>query len=142
VTYTIAQLQQLAQSVGFTGNAVSIAAAIAMAESGGNPNAYGDAQSGGSIGLWQINLPSHPTWTAQQLYNPTTNAQAAFSISAKGTNWAPWTTYNTGAYKKYYQPGLVTSQATSGVSVPAALTIAAFAVGGAYVAAKWIGKWA
>lgn len=98
----LAQLRDLAVSVGFPDP--DLAAAVAMAESGGNPNAYGDAQYGGSVGLWQINLPSHPGVTASQLYDPTFNAQAAYQISNGGTNWTPWTTYNTGAYKQFYFP--------------------------------------
>lgn len=103
---TLTELQQLAQSVGFPNPA--LAAAVAMAESGGDPNAYGDAQYGGSIGLWQVNLPSHPNYSEQDLYDPTFNAKAALSISSNGTNWKPWTTYRTGAYLKYYKPGLLT----------------------------------
>ena len=88
----LAELRALAASVGFPDP--DLAAAVAMAESGGNPNAYGDAQYGGSIGLWQINLPSHPGVTAAQLYDPTFNAQTAYQISNGGTNWKPWTTFD------------------------------------------------
>ena len=98
----LAELRALAASVGFPDP--DLAAAVAMAESSGNPNAYGDAQYGGSIGLWQINLPSHPGVTAAQLYDPTFNAQTAYQISNGGTNWKPWTTYNTGAYRQFYFP--------------------------------------
>jgi hypothetical protein len=96
------QLQQLAASVGFPDPA--LAAAVAMAESGGNPNAFGDAQFGGSEGLWQINLPSHPNYDPTLLFDPTYNAQAAFQISSGGTNWQPWTTFRTGAYLQFYSP--------------------------------------
>lgn len=99
---TLSQLQALAASVGFPNPA--LAAAVAEAESGGNPNAYGDAQYGGSIGLWQINLPTHPQYTADQLYDPTFNARAALATSSQGTNWNPWTTYRSGAYLKWYTP--------------------------------------
>lgn len=98
----LTELELLAASVGFPNPA--LAAAVAMAESGGNPNAYGDAEYGGSIGLWQINLPAHPNYSESDLYNPTFNAKAAYAISSQGTNWQPWTTYRTGAYKKYYHP--------------------------------------
>lgn len=101
---TLAQLQALAASVGFPDPA--LAAAVAMAESGGNPNAYGDAQYGGSLGLWQINLPSHPSYQSNPsvLYDPTTNAKAAYATSSGGTTWTPWTTFRDGAYKQWYQP--------------------------------------
>ena len=32
-------------------------------------------------------------------YNPMGNAKAALAISSNGTNWRPWTTYVTGAYR-------------------------------------------
>jgi Lysozyme like domain len=104
VNLTLAQLTALAATVGFPNP--PLAAAIAMAESGGNPGAIGDLNisPGGSVGLWQINLAAHPSYTADQLTDPTANAQAAFAISSAGTNWRPWTTYMTGAYKKYYHP--------------------------------------
>jgi hypothetical protein len=97
-------MQALAASVGFPDPA--LAAAVAMAESGGNTNAYGDAQYGGSLGLWQINLPSHPAYQSNPsaLYDPTTNAKAAFATSSRGTNFQPWTTFRDGAYKRWYTP--------------------------------------
>jgi hypothetical protein len=112
---TIAQLQSLAASVGFPDPA--LAAAIAMAESGGNPCAQGDPNigSGGyscttpngtstSFGLWQVNTPANPRYDASSLLGATYNAQAAYAISRQGTNWNPWTTYRTGAYKHWYSP--------------------------------------
>jgi len=98
----LAQLQALAASVGFPDAA--LAAAVAMAESGGNPNAVGDLSLGRSIGLWQINLAAHPQYDEAGLMDPTTNADAAYTISQAGQNWNPWTTYRTGAYLKYYTP--------------------------------------
>lgn len=98
----ITQLQDLASSVGFPDP--SLAAAVAMAESGGNPDVVGDLTLGRSVGLWQINLRAHPDYTEDDLKDPTTNAQAAFAISSGGTNWQPWTTYRTGAYLQYVQP--------------------------------------
>jgi soluble lytic murein transglycosylase-like protein len=102
VKLSLSQLQQLAVSVGFPDPA--LAAAVAMAESGGNPNAYGDPQYGGSIGLWQINLRAHPEYDPQKLYVPKYNAQAAYAISSGGTNWRPWTTFRNGAYRQWYHP--------------------------------------
>jgi hypothetical protein len=99
---TLTELQQLAASVGFPDEA--LAAAVAMAESGGNPEAFGDPQFGGSVGLWQINLPAHPNYDPSSLTDPTYNAHAAFDISSGGTNWNPWTTYRTGAYLQFYKP--------------------------------------
>jgi hypothetical protein len=101
---SLAALVALAQSVGFPDP--SLAAAVAMAESRGVPDVVGDPQAGGSYGLWQINLPSHPQYKSNPtaLFDPTFNARAAFQTSSAGRNWQPWTTYRTGAYKKWYVP--------------------------------------
>jgi hypothetical protein len=34
------------------------------------------------------------------------NARAAIAISNNGTNWAPWTTFSSGAYRKFLQVGV------------------------------------
>jgi len=96
---TLAALRELARSVGFPNP--DLAAAVAMAESDGNAMAVGDVTRGFSIGLWQINLRAHPEYNAVSLYDPNNNAQAAMKISSGGTNWKPWSTFNSGAYKKY-----------------------------------------
>lgn len=96
---TLAQLRELARANGFPNP--DIAAAVAMAESGGYPMAVGDVTLGFSIGLWQINLRAHREYAATSLYDPTANAKAALMISNRGTNWKPWSTFNSGAYKKF-----------------------------------------
>lgn len=67
------------------------AASIAMAESGGNQFATGTV---GERGYWQIN----PVNGSLSTYDPYGNARAAVIMSGDGTNWAPWTTYTSGAY--------------------------------------------
>jgi len=94
---TLTELRQLAAEVGLPNP--DLAAAIAMAESNGNPLAIGD--NGTSFGLWQIHLPAHPEYDAISLGDPMTNALAAKAISKNGADWTPWTTFNNGAYKKY-----------------------------------------
>jgi hypothetical protein len=68
-----------------------MAAEIAMAESGGNPNAISPTDD---FGLWQIN-GSHGSMAT---LNPLGNAKSAISISGNGSNWGAWTTYTSGAY--------------------------------------------
>jgi LysM repeat protein len=68
-----------------------MAAEIARAESGGNPNAISPTDD---FGLWQIN-GSHGSLAT---LNPYQNARSAVILSDNGTNWNPWTTYRTGAY--------------------------------------------
>lgn len=96
------ELRTLAAQVGFPDP--NLAAAVAMAESGGYVEAVGDVDKGKSVGLWQINLPSHPTYDARRLTEATYNATAALEISKRGADWTPWTAYNSGAYKQYLPP--------------------------------------
>ena len=99
---TFAQIQSYASNAGFSGDDLNTAVAIALAESSGNPNAAGDPTLGGSYGLWQVNLKAHPEYTAQQLYDPQTNANAAFTVySVAQSSFTPWTTFNSGAYEAY-----------------------------------------
>jgi hypothetical protein len=138
--YTLAQLQALSASVGFPDPA--LAAAVAMAESGGKPDAY---NTEGSYGLWQIDIVYHKQFAANPsvLFDPVTNAKAALAISSNGTNWTPWTTFRcpcnitpcvgTPCYKQYYQPWTNGSYASS----PSRLsTAAALVIGTGLVAAS------
>lgn len=75
------------------------AAAIALAESGGVPGALGDGRT--SVGLWQIHLPSWPQFSHLDMLNPEKNADAASRISKRGTDWHHWSTYRSGAYKRW-----------------------------------------
>jgi lysozyme-like protein len=106
--YTAMQLQQLWLRAGGSVATAPMAAAIALAESGGDPNAI-NHNTNGSIdrGLWQINS----VHGAQSTLDPAANAQAAVAISQGGKNWQPWTTYITGAYKKFL--GEATSSAST-----------------------------
>lgn len=103
VHFTYAQLEGIWCKAGGNPQAAAMAAAIATAESGGNSAAY-DLDSNGTIdrGLWQINS----VHGAQSSFDIPTNARAAIAISNNGTNWSPWVTYNTGAYRQYLQSGV------------------------------------
>lgn len=103
---TASDIYTVAQNAGFTGTDLVTAVAIALAESGGNPNALGDTNIGsgtGSFGLWQINADAHPEYAPfTQLYDPQTNANAAYAIySAAGNSFSPWSTYKNGAYESF-----------------------------------------
>lgn len=99
---TAADIGQVAANAGFQGDDLVTAVAVALAESSGNPNAWGDAGIGaGSFGLWQINAKYHPEYGPDfsQLYDPQTNANAAFAVySQAGQSFKPWSTFKTGAY--------------------------------------------
>jgi Lysozyme like domain len=85
-------------------NAQSVVAGqIALAESGGVPNVESDPNTDGShdLGLWQINDKAHADILAgKDWWVPSVNAQLMMDVSANGTKWTPWTTYNSGAYLK------------------------------------------
>lgn len=113
--------------------AAPVAAAVAMAESGGNPNAHNAKPPDDSYGLWQINMIGSmgPARRAQfgissnsALFDPLTNARAAVKISNGGASWSPWTTFTSGAYKKYLNgsttPNLNVGGATGDTATTAA----------------------
>lgn len=86
--YTVPQLISLWIQAGGSALYAPVAAAIAMAESGGNPNAVNSSNSNGSTdrGLWQINS----IHGSQSTLDPVANARAAVAISKGGTDWRPW----------------------------------------------------
>jgi hypothetical protein len=102
------QILALAANAGFQGDDLATAVAVALAESSGNPQAYnpekaaGAAQGKGSFGLWQIYLTAHPEFAGLNLFDPQTNAQAAFSVyQGAGNSFQPWSTFGSGAYMAY-----------------------------------------
>lgn len=125
MAYTYEQLFALAKSAGLSdkpgtdpsgggaaGSACDVAAAVALAESGGNPNSHNTTPPDDSYGLWQINMYGNlgPARRQQfglssnsQLFDPATNARAMATISNGGRSWSAWTTYTSGRYKDFYQ---------------------------------------
>lgn len=105
MTLSVEQLLALASSAGFSGPDLATAVSIALAESGGNPQAYnperaaGAAQGRGSFGLWQIYITAHPEFSAAQLIDPAYNAAAAYAVYQQaGNSFRPWSTFKNGAY--------------------------------------------
>jgi len=107
---SVRQLIALAQRHGFPDP--KLAAAVAMAESGGDTAALNDTSAQAvfppgvgperSVGLWQVNVLAHPQYQVTDLVDPDANAAAAFEISRGGSVWTPWSTYVSGAYRPYY----------------------------------------
>lgn len=105
---TAAQIARVARDAGFRGEALTTAVAIAYAESGGRSDAHNPVPPDDSYGLWQINMIGSlgPARREQfglssnsELWNPATNARAAFAISSRGGNFNPWTTYVNQSYR-------------------------------------------
>lgn len=97
-TYDLAEIEALWIINGGSAEWAPMAASIAMAESRGNSDAT-HRNSNGSIdrGLFQINSV-HGNLSTTNLVE---NIKAAIKISNNGRDWNPWTTYKSGAYKKY-----------------------------------------
>lgn len=100
------------RQAGFTGPQLQMANAIMLAESGGRPTAHNPNAGTGdnSYGLFQINMlggmgPARRRQfglsSNEALFDPLTNAKVAYQMSRGGTDWSPWSTYKTGAYRKY-----------------------------------------
>jgi hypothetical protein len=110
-TLTPTAIATLALQHGCAPGAAVLATAIAMAESGGSPGAQGDIGLmtpvwDWSAGLWQIrglraerNTGALRDSVANQDVNK--NAAAMQTISQGCSDWTPWSTYNTGAYRAY-----------------------------------------
>lgn len=95
--YTFPQLEQLWINAGGDRASAAVMAAIALAESGGNPGATNHNSDGSTDrGLWQINS----VHGSQSTYDITGNAQAAVAIK-KSQGLSAWTTYTSGAYRQF-----------------------------------------
>jgi len=110
VILSASEIADVARRAGFSPVLVPTLVGIALAESSGDTNAHDAKPPDDSYGLWQINMigllgPQRlkqfgiPTYAA--LFDPSINARAAYVLSGGGQNLTPWTTYTSGAYKKY-----------------------------------------
>lgn len=124
-TYSYAQLEGLWDQAGGPTNQAPTAAAIAEAESGGNPDAAypgqtiapGTGSNTDATGLWQIlGVPSG--FTPSELTNPLDNAEMAVTkYTQAGDSFSPWQTYTSGAYEQYVQSHVSpTSVSTEGTT--------------------------
>lgn len=94
-------LKEVLYEAGFRGEALKTAWAVAMKESTGRPTAHNDNSSSGdnSYGLFQINMIGNlgparrekfGLSSNEDLFNPLTNAKAAYHMSNGGKNWYSW----------------------------------------------------
>ncbi|ANZ40868.1 lytic transglycosylase [Lentzea guizhouensis] len=104
------QIAQHARAAGFEGQGLTIAIAVALAESNGDTRAHNSKPPDDSYGLWQINMlgamgperrRQHGLDSNRDLFDPAVNAKVANAISNDGKSWTPWSTYTNGAYRKY-----------------------------------------
>ena len=109
---TDTQLVGLLTVVGFSGQHLKEAWAIAKKESHGNPLDYNGNVSTGdnSYGLFQINMIGNmgPVRREQyglasnaELLNPVVNAKVAYQMSGHGKNWSAWKGVHTSIVKAW-----------------------------------------
>lgn len=123
--YTYAQLEQLWINAGGSKATAPVAAAIAEAESGGDPQATNPVDNNGtqtSWGLWQVSNGTHAQPVPNVLDPAVNAAQAVGKYQASG--WAPWGTYTSGAYQAY-----LSNSTPPDPNVPSATTTAATSSG-------------
>lgn len=101
-TYSYSQLEGIWTQGGGSAALAPVMAAIALAESSGNPSAIGP---GGSWGLWQIQPQD---WGFNQTTDPVAQAQDANQVLSK-QGLSAWSTYNNGSYRQFYSPGTAPS---------------------------------
>src|SRR5438552_14603916 len=102
---TVAKLAFIA---GVPRNQLVTCVAIAWAESGLRTDALGhNGPTSGcpngspDRGLWQINDCYHRDVSDACAFDASCNARAMLRISNNGTNWRPWSTFNSNAYHEY-----------------------------------------
>ena len=107
---TDAQLIELLSAVGFKGQDLKEAWAVAKKESRGNPLSHnGNRKTGdNSYGLFQVNMLGSLGDTRRdkfnlvsnaELFNPVVNAQIAYHMSGGGKDWSAWKGMKTKAVK-------------------------------------------
>lgn len=95
------ELKELLEAVGFEGKALRVAWTVAMKESNGRPVAYnGNTRTGdSSYGIFQINMlgdlgparrDKFDLKSNKELFDPVTNAEIAYYMTAGGTDWSSW----------------------------------------------------
>lgn len=108
------EIAVLARKAGLPEQAAIVASAVAMAESGGDPNQVTRDSDDESYGLWQINMlgsmgPSrraiYGLKSNNDLLDPATNARVMSAISHQGKNWSAWGAYTNGSYKAFLPGG-------------------------------------
>jgi hypothetical protein len=95
------ELRSLLYAVGFRGDRLRQAWAVAMKESTGRPRSHNDNPATGdnSYGLFQINMigslgparrKQFDLKSNKDLFDPIRNAEIAFLMSEKGKDWSSW----------------------------------------------------
>lgn len=132
MAYSYSQLVALAQQAGFPADQAGTAAAVALAESSGNAGATNrNSNRSTDFGLWQINSVHRGLLAGKDWADPLVNARMAYQVWADaGRRWTPWTTFKSGAYRKYLGSGGSSPAGASTSASVSTVTGSAPAVGG------------
>jgi hypothetical protein len=112
--YSYGQLETLWTNAGGPKSLAPLMAAIALAESSGNPGALNTTDNGGtqtSVGLWQVSTGTHSypaAWTT-----PAGNAAEAVA-KYKSQGLGAWGAYTSGAYLQYLKGNVPASSLPQG----------------------------
>lgn len=109
-TFTFGQLETLWINAGGSPAVAPLMAAIALAESSGDPSKTNSTDNHGtqtSWGLWQVSDGTH-NQPVNGILNPNTNAQQAVK-KYRVQGLTAWGTYTSGAYKKFMSSSTVPS---------------------------------
>lgn len=109
---TDSQLVELLKAVGFKGQGLKMAWAVAKAESNGRPFAFnGNTKTGdSSFGIFQINMlgtlgpdrrDKFDLDLNAELFSPVKNAEIVYHMTKGGTDWSSWSSYKKGAVNKW-----------------------------------------
>ena len=109
---TDTQLVELLKAVGFKGQGLKMAWAVAKAESNGRPFAFnGNTKTGdSSYGIFQINMlgtlgpdrrDKFELDLNAELFSPVKNAEIVFYMTQGGTDWSSWSSYKKGAVNRW-----------------------------------------
>lgn len=99
--FTDEELVRMLSIIGFEGKALKVAWAVVKKESNGRPLAFnGNVKTGdNSYGIFQINMigglgvarrDKFDLDSNKDLFDPVVNAQIAFHMSNKGSDWSSW----------------------------------------------------
>jgi len=112
ITLSDKELKTLLKAVGFEGQGLKMAWAVAKKESNGRPLAFNGNKNTGdhSFGIFQINMNGElmenriekfDLNSVSDLFNPVTNAEIAFYMTKGGKDWSSWTDLNGERIKEF-----------------------------------------
>lgn len=112
-----AQIAGLMRNAGFPSDQIATGVAVALAESGGDPNI---SNSIGATGLWQILLSAHPSVSGAEARNPRSATEYAYKLWRQ-SGWQPWEAYtghdgrgSDGPYLQYLHQAFGGARAAAG----------------------------